>query len=92
MHVHSLTILDADYCLPHQPAQYRQRGVRFRFEADDRRAVERQIWAALWGPPLHIQAEREADGTWWVRHGVDLSGVFENWPRVGQAVMELGEG
>ncbi len=33
------TILDADYCLPHQPAEYRQRGVRFTFEADDRDAV-----------------------------------------------------
>ncbi len=41
--------------------------------------------------PLHIQAEREPDGTWWVRHGVDLSHVFENWPKVGQqARMELG--
>ncbi len=39
--------------------------------------------------PLHIQAERETDGTWWVRHGVDLSGVFEGWPKVGQAEMVL---
>ncbi len=30
MYVHSLTILDADYCPPYQPAEYRQRGVRFR--------------------------------------------------------------
>ncbi len=85
----TLTILDADYCPPYQPAQFRQRGVRFTFESSDRNTVERQIRAALWGPLLHIQAERAADGTWWVRHGVDLSGVFEGWPQVGELVMEL---
>ncbi len=92
MHVHALarlTILDADYCPAYQPAQFRQRGVRFTFEAEDRRAVERQIRTALWGPPLIIQAEREPDGTWWVRYGVNLSSVFENWPRVGQGRMVL---